>query len=127
FIAVLRGLYEKSPFPGNPEDGREQGSQTYDANKTHPLPRPLIGAAERESILRDLEFFAAGVVRTADADGAIHAFANDPSSLQETTGTAMVALALHASMRRGWLDHARYAETVQRMWSFCRRHITDDG
>ncbi len=81
----------------------------------------------REGFLRDLEFFADGVVRTVDGEGSIHAFANDPASLQETTGTAMVALALHESMRRGWLDRRKYADVTQRMWQFCKRHITDDG
>ena len=76
---------------------------------------------------RDLEFFADGVVRVVDADGAIHAFANDPASLQETTGTAMVAIALHESVRRGWLPHDKYGDITQRMWRFCAKNITDDG
>src|SRR6185503_15072432 len=63
----------------------------------------------RESFLRDLKFFADGVVKTVDEDGAIHAFANDRESLQETTGTAMVAIALHESVRRGWLNGGKYA------------------
>lgn len=81
----------------------------------------------RPAFLRDLEVFADGLLRVADADGAIHAFANDPNSPQETTGTAMVALSLHESVRRGWLDGARYAAAAQKMWDFCRRHVTDDG
>jgi rhamnogalacturonyl hydrolase YesR len=76
---------------------------------------------------RDLEFFADGVVRTIDGDGSIHAFANDPATPQETTGTAMVALSLHESMRRGWLPRERYADVTQRMWRFCKQHITNDG
>jgi hypothetical protein len=82
---------------------------------------------ERAGFLKDLEAFAEGLVAAVDSDGAIHAFADDPSSLQETTGTAMVALSFHESMRRGWLDRRRYSETTQRMWDFCRRHVTDDG
>jgi rhamnogalacturonyl hydrolase YesR len=81
----------------------------------------------RQGFLRDLEFFVTGILKTVDADGAIHAFANDPSSLPETTGTAMVALAIHESMRRGWLDRNKYSDITQRMWNYCRRHITDDG
>ncbi len=80
----------------------------------------------RDSFLRDLKFFADGVTRTVDRDGAIHAFANDPASLAETTGTAMVAIAFHESMRRGWLDR-EYNDITQRMWVFCQRHITPDG
>jgi hypothetical protein len=79
------------------------------------------------ALRRDLEFFADGVVRTADGDGAIHAFANDPATPQETTGTAMVAIALHESVRRGWLARDRYADVAQRMWRFCCQHITNDG
>jgi rhamnogalacturonyl hydrolase YesR len=62
-----------------------------------------------------------------DGDGAIHAFANDPASLQETTGTAMVAIALHESIRRGWLPREKYADVAQRMWRFCTKNITADG
>lgn len=80
-----------------------------------------------QDLVRDLAFFADGVVRTVNEEGAIHAFANDPSTLPETTGTAMVAIAIHESMRRGWLDRNKYAGVVKRMWHFCRRHITDDG
>src|SRR6185436_9986865 len=71
--------------------------------------------------VRDLECFADGVKKTVDEDGAIHAFANDPASLQETTGTAMVAIALHESILRGWLDCAKYNGITQRMWNFCKR------
>lgn len=83
--------------------------------------------AALSGFVRDLEFFANGVVKTVDEAGAIHAFANDPASLPETTGTAMVAIALHESMRRGWLDRPKYTDLVRRMWNFCKQHITEDG
>ena len=38
----------------------------------------------------------------------------------------MVALAIHESMRRGWLDRS-YSDITQKMWHYCRRHINDDG
>jgi len=81
----------------------------------------------RAGILRDLEFFADSLVKIIDSDSAIHAFANDPNSLPETTGTAMVALAFHESIRRGWLDRSKYADISQKMWQYCLRHITPDG
>jgi rhamnogalacturonyl hydrolase YesR len=81
----------------------------------------------RASFLRDLEFFADGVVRVVNDDGAIHAFANDPKTPPETTGTAMVAIALHESMRRGWLPREKYADVTHRMWRYCAKHITHDG
>ena len=80
-----------------------------------------------ESFRRDLKFFADSVARTVDEECAIHAFADDPATPQETTGTAMVAIALHESIRRGWLDRGRYADLSQRMWRFCQKHITPDG
>jgi hypothetical protein len=80
-----------------------------------------------EGFLNDLRFFADGVVRTVDADGAIHAFANDPATPPESSGTAMVAIALHESIRRGWLDRHKFADVTQRMWQFCKKHITADG
>jgi hypothetical protein len=82
---------------------------------------------DRDRFLEDLSFFAAGVAKTVDEDGAIHAFANDPASLAETTGTAMVCLSLHESVRRGWLDRGAYAPLIQRMWAFVQRHVTDEG
>jgi rhamnogalacturonyl hydrolase YesR len=81
----------------------------------------------RAGFLRDLAFLADGVVRVLDDEGALHAFANDPRSLPETSGTAMVALALHESVRRGWLGRERYADVARRMWQFCSKHITRDG
>jgi rhamnogalacturonyl hydrolase YesR len=81
----------------------------------------------RAGFLRDLEFFADGVTRVVNGDGAIYAFANDPTTLPETTGTAMVAIALHESMRRGWLPREKYVDLTQRMWRYCTRHITHDG
>ncbi len=75
----------------------------------------------------DLEIFAAGCARATDADGAIHAQANDPKSLAETTGTAMVCLSLHESVRRGWLKRETYAPLIQRMWQYCKKYVTDDG
>jgi rhamnogalacturonyl hydrolase YesR len=78
-------------------------------------------------LVKDLQFFAAGVARTVDEDGAIHAFANDRTSLQETTGTAMVCLSLHEAIRRGWLDRGQYSGLVQKMWEFVKRHVTEDG
>ena len=80
-----------------------------------------------EGFVHDLKFFADGVIHTVDADGSIHAFANDPATPQETTGTAMVALALHESVRRGWLPREKYADVTQRMWRFCTKNITSDG
>jgi hypothetical protein len=83
--------------------------------------------ALREGFLRDLALFADGVVRIVNDGGAIHAFANDPQSLPETSGTAMVAIALHESIRHGWLPRERYADVAQRMWRYCAKHVTHDG
>jgi rhamnogalacturonyl hydrolase YesR len=76
---------------------------------------------------KDLEFFADGLAKIVDADGSIHAFANDPDSLQETTGTAMVALALHEASRRGWLPKGKYDALARKMWAFVKKHVTPTG
>ena len=76
---------------------------------------------------KDLEFFADGLGKITDADGAIHAFADKPKTPQESTGTAMVALALHESLRRGWLPKQKYAGVPERMWAFTKKHVTADG
>jgi len=76
---------------------------------------------------KDLEFFADGLAKVVDSDGAIHAFANDPETPQETTGTAMVAMSLHEAMRRGWLAKGKYEALAGRMWEFVKRHVTAEG
>lgn len=76
---------------------------------------------------KDLEFFGEGLIKAMDSDAVIHAFADDPKTPQETTGTAMVALAFHESARRGWLPKQKYAGLSQRMWAFTKKHVTPDG
>jgi rhamnogalacturonyl hydrolase YesR len=85
------------------------------------------GHPELARFKSDLAFLADGLARVTDADGAIHAFADDTLSPQETTGTAMVALALHESVRHGWLPHDRHVGSARRMWDFIKRHVTPDG
>jgi rhamnogalacturonyl hydrolase YesR len=75
----------------------------------------------------DLEYFADHLAKITDADGSIHAFANDPKTPQETTGTAMVALSLHESERRGWLPKGKYSALAHKMASFVNQHVTPDG
>jgi rhamnogalacturonyl hydrolase YesR len=75
----------------------------------------------------DLEVFADGIAKVTDADGAIHAEANKPDTLAETTGTAMVCLSLHESVRRGWLKGESYNPLIQRMWHYVKKYVNDDG
>ena len=70
---------------------------------------------------------AATIATGASAATLRIASANDPQSLPETSGTAMVAIALHESIRRGWLPREKYADVAQRMWRYCAKHITHDG
>lgn len=77
-------------------------------------------------ILEDLRVLAAGIVRAQDASGALRLFLDDPSSPLETTGTAMAALAIHQSVRRGWLPDS-FAPAAARAWSYVQGRITPDG
>jgi rhamnogalacturonyl hydrolase YesR len=89
--------------------------------------RDLPEGPELASFKKDLEFFCDGLMKAVDEDGSIHAFANDRQTLQETTGTAMVALSIHEALRRGWLPKGRYETTMEKMWAFTKKHVTPDG
>lgn len=77
-------------------------------------------------ILEDLRVLAAGLVRAQDPAGALHVFVDDPSSPPETTGTAMFALGVHESVRRGWLPDS-FSPAAARAWNYVQGRITPEG
>ena len=83
-------------------------------------------APEFAGFVADLRTLAAGIARVQDPGGGLRVFLNDPSSPLETTGTAMCAMGLHESIRKGWLPQS-YRPAVERAWSFVRDHITPEG
>ena len=74
----------------------------------------------------DLRRFADGIARHQDASGGIHLYVDDPKSPLEMTGSAMCAMGLHESVRRGWLPRS-YAPLTDRFWSFVKENIGQDG
>jgi rhamnogalacturonyl hydrolase YesR len=74
----------------------------------------------------DLQALAAGVARVQDVSGGLHVLLDDPSTPLETTGTAMCAMTLHESVRRGWLPDT-VSETVARAWNYVKGNIAADG
>lgn len=78
------------------------------------------------SFAGDLRVLADGIARAQDAAGALHLFADDPASPLETTGTAMCAMGLHESVRKGWLP-ASFTPVVGRAWNYVQGKITPDG
>ena len=76
--------------------------------------------------LKDLKALADGIARVQDAGGGFRVLLDEPGTPLETTGSAMFALGLHESVRRGWLP-ASYGETARRAWKFAVTNIGADG
>ncbi len=74
----------------------------------------------------DLRVLADGVARVQDASGGLRVFLNDPQSPLETTGTAMYAMGVHESVRKGWLPQS-YMATAGRAWNYVAQHVSADG
>ncbi|MGE5645701.1 MAG: glycoside hydrolase family 88 protein [Acidobacteriota bacterium] len=74
----------------------------------------------------DLRVLAEGIRRAQHATGALHLFVDDPASPLETTGTAMCAMGLHESVRKGWLP-ASFTPVAERAWRYVQDRITPDG
>jgi rhamnogalacturonyl hydrolase YesR len=84
------------------------------------------GDPDFEAIVRDLRLLADGISRAQDPSGALHLYVNEPASPLETTGTAMCAMGLHESIRRGWLP-ASFAPVSRKAWEYVQTKITPDG
>ena len=87
------------------------------------LPRE---SADSTAIQADLRRLAEGVARVQDESGGLHVWLDQPNSPLESTGTAMCAMALHESVRRGWLPGS-FQEVAAKAWRFVCTNITDDG
>ena len=74
----------------------------------------------------DLRRLVEGVARVQDAGGGLHVFLNDPQSPLETTGSAMFAMGVHESVRRGWLPTS-FSGAAERAWSFVGGNLTPEG
>lgn len=80
----------------------------------------------RPGFLRDLGAMAEGIARVQDSSGGLRLFPNDPASPLETTGTAMCAIALHESVRQGWLPE-RFRAVSARAWDFVAVNLSPEG
>ncbi len=87
------------------------------------LPRE---SADFAAIQVDLRRLAEGVAGAQDEGGGLHVWLDQPHSPLESTGTAMCAVALHESVRRGWLPGS-FREVAAKAWRFVSANITDDG
>ena len=77
-------------------------------------------------LVADLRRLAEGVGRVQDSGGGLHLFLDDPSSPLETTGSAMYAMGVHESVRRGWLP-ASFSKSAARAWSYAASNLTPEG
>ena len=76
--------------------------------------------------LADLQTLGTGIARHQDSTGALHVLVDDPGTPLETTGTAMCALGLHESVRKGWLPDS-FRPTIDHAWTFVQGNIGLDG
>ena len=76
--------------------------------------------------------FAAHVAALAallGSDGRLHQLVNDTGTFEETSGTAMLLIGLLEGAMRGWVDEAKFAPTIARVWQGLVDHAinTTDG
>ncbi len=74
----------------------------------------------------DLRTLAEGISRAQDPSGGLRLYLDDPKSPLETTGTAMCAMGVHESIRRGWLP-ASLKPFSARAWTYVKQFVTPDG
>jgi len=74
----------------------------------------------------DLRTLADGMSRVQEPSGGFHVLLDDPSTPLDVSGPAMFALAVHESVRRGWLPR-QYLAAALRAWHFVAANLTDDG
>jgi hypothetical protein len=84
------------------------------------------GDPEFRGFVADLNRLASGIARVQDVSGGLHVFLNDRTSPLETTRTAMCAMGLHESVRKGWLP-ASFQPVAEKAWRFVQDHITPEG
>ncbi len=77
-------------------------------------------------LTRDLKVLADGVAAAAGPNGGLRALANDPSTPEETTGTAMCLAGIMEGVAKRWLPDV-YAAFCRRAWDFLLRHVRPDG
>lgn len=69
---------------------------------------------------------AESLAKVQSPNGAIRVYADDPTSPEEVTGTAMTAACIQEAMDKGWIP-GRYNDYVQRSWQFIQKSITPEG
>ena len=77
-------------------------------------------------ITRDLRTLADGVAASVGPAGGLRALANDPTTPEETTGTAMCLASVLEAVQHGWLPDI-YGDWCRRAWNFLLQQIEPDG
>lgn len=77
-------------------------------------------------IADDLAVLAAGLAKAQGPQGGIRVLADDGSTPEETSATAMCVMGIHEAVRKRWLADS-YSPFIQRGWRFVESNITSDG
>jgi rhamnogalacturonyl hydrolase YesR len=79
-----------------------------------------------QKILELFQRHAAGLIGLQSKSGLWHQVLDHPESYEETSCTAMFALAMARGVRNGWLDQ-KYREAALKGWDGVKSKIDDDG
>ncbi|MBC7889671.1 MAG: glycoside hydrolase family 88 protein [Ferruginibacter sp.] len=78
------------------------------------------------SIASSLTIIANGFKKYQSENGAIRVLANDATTPEEVTGTAMLLSAVKEAVRKGWIPN-EYKETLAKAWSFILKSVDEKG
>ena len=67
------------------------------------------------------------LIKLQDAGGMWHNIINIPTAKLETSGSAIITLAIARGVNEGWLDKNTYAPIAQKAWNALTRNIEPDG
>jgi rhamnogalacturonyl hydrolase YesR len=94
---------------------------------------PALGLALALSEMSDPEMLAQfqahmeAMLGHQDPTGAWHQVVDRTDSYRELTVTCMTAFAMQRGIKRGWLDRARFAPSVDRAWYAIKTRVGADG
>lgn len=84
------------------------------------------GSKEFSQTQQAFEQLINNLVKHQDLSGGFHALINEHATPLETTGTSMIAYAIHKAVRSGWIDR-KYTDMAKKAWSYVNSKISESG
>jgi rhamnogalacturonyl hydrolase YesR len=81
---------------------------------------------EFENLAHDLKRLADGVKKYQGASGGLRVLVDQPTTPEETSGTAMCIASIKEAVDKGWIPND-YTEFLERGWEFVKNHVSNDG